>query len=306
MTRDSQRSGASVRDSKEKRRPSVSTSLYDDTLSSSRSGKRWNWLIWVLILLFGAGGILAAFLSPTAEDRVLERMRSMEEEREEERRNSPLATALEEVRSQEKGDETLTPDGESAVQTTNEPTISSGPSPPEAVEEPVEPEPSSTASEAGRQVEAEPAPEPSPVPESVQATASPRDERAIASTPDVPSNDPPGEVATVPSSTEDQEGEFDASQAADDSVAAADTPRGAEAYETLLQHSESAARLVSGDYSTLRFERWRVVQETPSETWIDLVGSWTRGGDEVHFIWAVERESGEVKALSEAARNLAP
>ncbi|MEJ2083192.1 MAG: hypothetical protein P8Y94_13720 [Acidobacteriota bacterium] len=82
------------------------------------------------------------------------------------------------------------------------------------------------------------------------------------------------------------------------------TLRGSEDYQQLLQHSSVAAKLVAGGISTLSFESWRVVQQTDSETWIDLIGRWNSSGDEVHFIWSVNRSSGAVRPLSEAARNL--
>jgi len=79
---------------------------------------------------------------------------------------------------------------------------------------------------------------------------------------------------------------------------------GQEEYRLLLEKSEAAARLVAGGYSTLSYRDWRVVQETPKETWIDLQATWVNGGAEASFIWAVNKENGSVRALSQAARNL--
>ncbi len=93
--------------------------------------------------------------------------------------------------------------------------------------------------------------------------------------------------------------------AGDEEAAAPTAPaRGAEDYQKLLSGSPVAAKLVAGGFSTISYLDWRVVQQTDTETWIDLIGRWNSSGDEVHFIWSVSRDSGNVRALSEAARNL--
>jgi len=77
------------------------------------------------------------------------------------------------------------------------------------------------------------------------------------------------------------------------------------AYNILLENSEVAARLANREFATLIYEgNWRVVQQNKREIWIDLIAHWTKGGDSVHFIWAVNPDTGKVRALSQAARNL--
>jgi hypothetical protein len=61
---------------------------------------------------------------------------------------------------------------------------------------------------------------------------------------------------------------------------------------------------VEGGFDTLTYQDWRVVQETASEVWLDLIANWSGGGQEVHFIWSVKNETGSVRPLSQAARNL--
>jgi len=76
-----------------------------------------------------------------------------------------------------------------------------------------------------------------------------------------------------------------------------------ELFKMLLKGSATASKLVRGEIGTLNFAEWSVIQQTPSETWIDLVAIWT-SGQEVHFFWSVNPGSGTVRPLNQAARNL--
>jgi hypothetical protein len=77
-----------------------------------------------------------------------------------------------------------------------------------------------------------------------------------------------------------------------------------EALQLLVANSNTASRLLDGGFSTLVFRDWRVVQSTSQEVWVDLIAGWTSGGTDVHFIWSVDRDTGAVRPLSQAARNL--
>ena len=77
-----------------------------------------------------------------------------------------------------------------------------------------------------------------------------------------------------------------------------------EALQLLVANSNAASRLLDGGFSTLVFRDWRVVQSTSQEVWVDLIAGWTSGGSDVHFIWSVDRDTGAVRPLSQAARNL--
>jgi hypothetical protein len=86
-----------------------------------------------------------------------------------------------------------------------------------------------------------------------------------------------------------------------------DVPQGggeSEILQLLVANSRAASRLVDGGFSTLVFRDWRVVQSTSQEVWVDLIAGWTSGGSDVHFIWSVDRDTGSVRPLSQAARNL--
>ncbi len=76
-----------------------------------------------------------------------------------------------------------------------------------------------------------------------------------------------------------------------------------EAFKILLKGSSAASRLVKGEIVTLAFAEWSVIQQTTSETWIDLVATWS-SGQEVHFFWSVNSSTGGVRPLNQAARNL--
>lgn len=76
-----------------------------------------------------------------------------------------------------------------------------------------------------------------------------------------------------------------------------------EVFKTLLESSATASKLVTGEIETLNFVEWSVIQQTQSETWIDLVASWSTG-QEVHFFWSVNVGTGEVRPLNQASRNL--
>ena len=76
-----------------------------------------------------------------------------------------------------------------------------------------------------------------------------------------------------------------------------------EVFKALLQGSETASKLVKGQIGTLNFSEWSIIQETTSETWVDLVATWT-SGQEVHFFWSVNPINGVVRPLNQAARNL--
>ena len=76
-----------------------------------------------------------------------------------------------------------------------------------------------------------------------------------------------------------------------------------EAYQNLLKYSPTARRLVEGGFQTLQFVEWKVVQQTPEEIWVDLVGR-ASAGEAIHFIWSVSLKESTARPLSQAARNL--
>ena len=76
-----------------------------------------------------------------------------------------------------------------------------------------------------------------------------------------------------------------------------------EAYQNLLQYSPTARRLAEGGFQTLQFVEWKIVQNTPAEARVDLVGR-ASAGEPIHFIWSISRKDHTARPLSQAARNL--
>ena len=74
-------------------------------------------------------------------------------------------------------------------------------------------------------------------------------------------------------------------------------------FRDLLANSAAARKLVDEEFTDLRFARWRVVDQTDSEIWIELVAQ-KSDGNSVHFTWAINPADGTTRALSAAARSL--
>ena len=74
-------------------------------------------------------------------------------------------------------------------------------------------------------------------------------------------------------------------------------------FRDLLANSTAARKLVDEEFADLRFAQWRVVSETDSEIWIELVAQ-KPDGDSVHCTWAINPANGTTRALSAAARSL--
>ncbi len=74
-------------------------------------------------------------------------------------------------------------------------------------------------------------------------------------------------------------------------------------FRDLLANSTAARKLVDEEFADLLFARWKVVDQTDSEIWIELVAQ-KPDGDSVHFTWAINPADGTTRALSAAARGL--
>ena len=77
-----------------------------------------------------------------------------------------------------------------------------------------------------------------------------------------------------------------------------------EAFTYLENNSAVAEKLINGGYGNLAYSGWKVIRETNQEIWIDLEAAWSSGGPSIHHIWSVDIPNKQVKALSQAARNL--
>ena len=80
-----------------------------------------------------------------------------------------------------------------------------------------------------------------------------------------------------------------------------------EAFEILKAKSLIARQLIeAGAVPDLSYQEWETVRRNPPEFWIDVVARRSANGEELHLIWSVNTETGVVRALSQAARDLEP
>jgi hypothetical protein len=286
-------------------------SLYDDTLRR-KADSSWRTVLTIVFVLLFAGGLIAFFAGRSSDTKPLIRLQDV-----------PAEEAAQPAEAS----------GQTPAAT--EPTAP----PAAAVPKPTDVDPSPSANsatdvhqiaargpapDAGSQTSSSSTSADRPEASSQHRTTTTQKESAEFTRPKVAEHSPPRAAIKeqpkpaptapeVPKPTQPEEAA--SSSESSSAVAAAETDgggestaqstlRGSEDYQQLLQHSSVAAKLVAGGISTLSFESWRVVQQTDSETWIDLIGRWNSSGDEVHFIWSVNRSSGAVRPLSEAARNL--
>ena len=82
------------------------------------------------------------------------------------------------------------------------------------------------------------------------------------------------------------------------------SPANSEAFALLLRNSETARRLAGNEIPEYQFKDWQPVSDTPPVFIVSLVAS--RSSDEklLQFIWQVDTENGQVRALSQQARDL--
>lgn len=82
------------------------------------------------------------------------------------------------------------------------------------------------------------------------------------------------------------------------------TQEAAQAYALLQSNSEVAAAVIGGGREDFKFREWMPRKVDPPVFWIDLVTERTSDGQEVHLIWQVNLDSGEIQPLSQEARDL--
>ena len=87
-------------------------------------------------------------------------------------------------------------------------------------------------------------------------------------------------------------------------VALAKTPESGRAHDLLLKRSEAARKLVANEYDQYRFKEWKLVKSDPPEFLVEFLAVRARDGKELHFIWSIDMERLEIRALSQAARDL--
>lgn len=79
------------------------------------------------------------------------------------------------------------------------------------------------------------------------------------------------------------------------------------AVEILKEKSVLARQLMEGEgVLDLSFQEWKTVRRNAPEFWIDVVTYRTTDQGELHLIWSVNIDTGVVRALSQAARDVEP
>lgn len=263
-------------------------SLYEDTLSEKKRKSPWISIAWVMLFLVVIVGLVSTLLTNSSKERITELAEISRAEKE----NSPLAQKIREVREQISTDHAPAMTEESRPENDESETVE------ESIQDTPLP-PSSRRPAKASQADPE-APSPEISPELPEAQDS-------GETPDTSSEaDRPPDLAKVePSPSAETTAEDSSSGPEDVPEEPARSEADLRAYQTLLKNSGAAEELVSGRLTTLSYRDWRVVQRTEKEVWIDLIAEWTTGASsEVHLIWAVSRNDGTVRALSDAARTL--
>jgi hypothetical protein len=270
-------------------------SLYDDALAERTAKKKWNYPLWGVIFGLVLAGMVFSFINQPS-DLELAGHETSESEA------SELAKAVEEARLGELGDgpEDTSDEGEGPQDRDSAGSDLTRQSEVESSQQPIDvPERSDTAPVARPVAKPEPPTErpqreavvqddPTPVAEEVP----PAEKPSISDTEGIDAQEPAGDAAETEDALDEPAPE------------PGPPPEAVAAYDVLLAESEVAGKLARGEYSTLEFIDWRVVQQTDREIWIDITGRWVGNEQEVHFIWSVNREDYSLRALSQEARNL--
>lgn len=263
-------------------------SLYDDTLSEKKSRPLWVSIAWVLLFIAVIGGIFSTILTDSSRERITELAEMSRAEKE----NSPLAQKVREVRekssidiSGQAADQGALNDSSGERSGTTASASSEDAFDPIPQKEPEDPTPESSAPNRVESAKMQASPSPVPASEENEQLELPAPPAALPESAGIEEIED-----EVPDSSAEEPVEDEADLAA---------------YRSLLEQSTAADQLVSGELATLEYRDWRVVQKTEKEIWIDLIAEWTSGSSsEVHLIWAVSREDGTVRPLSDAARTL--
>ena len=262
-----------------------SANLFDDAFSDRIAQGKRRIPVWAILFLIVLAGLFLSYLALSPSRERTEAIRATAQDEEE----SELARVVEEVRGRYTKGNTAT-----HLADTPEPTAKTVPVP-EVKPTPIAPEPSpkTVKPEKPRQV---PPPRQEAVPQK-KASREPQPPSKPETEPERVERSPSDKPLLVRS--EIQPADEDASE----KLADGPSEEQLDIFKTLLKGSATASKLVKGEIGTLTFAEWSVIQQTPSETWIDLVATWT-SGQEVHFFWSVNPGTGGVRPLNQAARNL--
>jgi hypothetical protein len=273
-----------------------SASLFDDALSDRVNKPKNTKFIWpILIVLGGFGMGYSIFYGASEQKEELKAELEEKAQQEEAELEKKLADMRSRMESQNGSGENMDQSGTSPETQRSE---DLNPSPPQSPPPPVR-----TPAKPAVQKQA-------PSPETAR-TATQASSRNEAETIERDQSKPPGEVPATQTDNldqpikEDNSAIEDASSEPEPELEPVTPPEHELAYNLLLENSAVAGKLANREYTSLDYRGdWRVVQQNKSEVWIDLIAHWTNGGDSVHFIWAVNPETRQVRPLSQAARNL--
>ncbi|HUV12643.1 MAG TPA: hypothetical protein VMY18_03305 [Acidobacteriota bacterium] len=272
-----------------------SPSLYDDAISERTTQKKWKFPVWPVVFGLVVAGMVFSFISQPSS---LERAGYEGTEGQ----KSELEKVVEDVQTQ--GLESGEGDTARSSEAQAEPNSLSSESEPAPVAEPVQQQDASSSSgRAPAVADPEPPIDPPATTARNEVTES-RDEASTAEeNPATETAAGLGDGGSKPAV--DSEDDLNAEEAVTEPEPnPGPPPEVLEAFDRLLKESDAAGKLAFGEYTTLEFIDWRVVQQTDREIWLDLTGKWTGNEQEVHFIWSVNTEDGKVRALSQEARNL--
>lgn len=87
-------------------------------------------------------------------------------------------------------------------------------------------------------------------------------------------------------------------------VAPPKTPESERAHDLLLEKSATVNRLAGNRDPQYQYQEWRLLKSGPPEFWIEFIALRESDGQQLHLIWAINMESGAVRPLSQAARDL--
>ncbi len=140
-------------------------------------------------------------------------------------------------------------------------------------------------------------PTPQPVPKSSSPVDVPRREVPVVeqNTPE-PGNKPVLQRKTPASNPQTVSAASEAVQEQERSLAA---------FQMLKEKSTVAQSLIEGEFQDdLNYQEWKMVRAREPEFWIDLIAQQPSGQGEVHLVFSVNTETGEVIPMSQAARDL--
>lgn len=120
----------------------------------------------------------------------------------------------------------------------------------------------------------------------------------------------PGYIPPVPQEapgilySETAPGPGEAAEEREEFQAPEKTPEAIAAYNRIREESPLVQRLAAGELEGYSFIEWKPVKVNPPEFWLDFVATRTADDRQLDLIWSINLETGQTRALSQAARDL--